>query len=225
MVDVVIMVVVVVCYLQREAKFGKRSQISFFCCGCRSLHTAVLQGGGKLAPLTWHVVPNETACVTATQLSSTTAAAAALSHECVGMECSECLNVDATPSCAGCASHSDQLSPPPNTSANPSSNSNPNTNTSPNPNTSANSHSNSKSSDESSTLIDNDHYPVQITADDLLPAIAWVIIQANPPNIDAVLWLCSEFRHTELQHGEESFCLSQISSAVEFCRLLMLLLV
>ena len=66
--------------------------------------------------------------------------------------------------------------------------------------------------------LDNEYYPVQITADDLLPAIALVIIQANPPNIDSVLWLCSEFRHTELMHGEESFCLSQISSAVEFCR-------
>lgn len=57
-----------------------------------------------------------------------------------------------------------------------------------------------------------------ISADDLLPALAWIIIQANPPNIDTVFWMCSEFRHPELLHGEEEYCLSQLSSALEFLR-------
>jgi hypothetical protein len=88
---------------------------------------------------------------------------------------------------------------------------------------------------------DAEEEAVQITADDLLPALAFVIIHANPPNIDCILWLAAEFRHTgnicdcmlwfigssvmscsyvvaELFHGEERFCVSQIQSAVEFCR-------
>jgi hypothetical protein len=32
------------------------------------------------------------------------------------------------------------------------------------------------------------------------------------------VWLCGEFRHPDLMHGEEAFCLSQLSSAVEFAR-------
>jgi hypothetical protein len=45
-----------------------------------------------------------------------------------------------------------------------------------------------------------------------------VLIQANPPNIEYVLWMCTEFRHPSLLRGEGAFCLAQLSSAVEFCR-------
>jgi hypothetical protein len=43
-------------------------------------------------------------------------------------------------------------------------------------------------------------------------------MQANPPNIEYNLWMCSEFRHPALMKGEEAFCLAQFQSAVEFCR-------
>jgi hypothetical protein len=72
--------------------------------------------------------------------------------------------------------------------------------------------------EESDSDDDDDHAHIQISADDLMPALAYVLTHTNPPNIDNVLWLCAEFRHTEMFHGEESFCVSQIQSAVEFCR-------
>ena len=57
-----------------------------------------------------------------------------------------------------------------------------------------------------------------LSADELLPAITWVVIQANPPLIERVLWMCIEFRHPDLLHGEEAYCLSQVESVLEFCR-------
>ena len=32
-------------------------------------------------------------------------------------------------------------------------------------------------------------------ADELLPAVSWLVLQANPPNVDASLWYASEFRY------------------------------
>lgn len=57
-----------------------------------------------------------------------------------------------------------------------------------------------------------------LSADDLLPAIAWSIVQANPPDIDNILWYCNEFRHPDRMHGEAAYALAQLSSAVEFCK-------
>lgn len=57
-----------------------------------------------------------------------------------------------------------------------------------------------------------------MSADELIPVITWAVIQANPPNIDCIVWLCEEFRHPSLLRGEEAFCLTQLASAVEFCR-------
>lgn len=57
-----------------------------------------------------------------------------------------------------------------------------------------------------------------LSADDLMPALTYVLIQANPPNIEYVVWMCSEFRNPALLRGEEAFCLAQLSSAVEFCK-------
>ena len=57
-----------------------------------------------------------------------------------------------------------------------------------------------------------------LSADDLMPAITWVLIQANPPDVEYVVWMCNEFRHPSLVKGEEAFCLAQLSSALEFCR-------
>eukprot|EP01032_Pedospumella_encystans_P031771 gene31771-35863_t len=36
-----------------------------------------------------------------------------------------------------------------------------------------------------------EHRP--LSADDLMPAITWVLIQANPPNIEYMVWMCTEF--------------------------------
>jgi ankyrin repeat protein len=60
--------------------------------------------------------------------------------------------------------------------------------------------------------------PRILSADDLMPAITYVLIQANPPNIEYVLWMCAEFRNPALLRGEEAFCLAQLSSAMEFCK-------
>ena len=57
-----------------------------------------------------------------------------------------------------------------------------------------------------------------LSADDLMPAITWVLIQANPPDVEYAVWICNEFRHPSLVKGEEAFCLAQLSSALEFCR-------
>lgn len=59
---------------------------------------------------------------------------------------------------------------------------------------------------------------VELSADELLPAIAWSVIQANPSNIESILWICSEFRNPKLLRGEEAYCLAQLTSAVEFVK-------
>ena len=48
----------------------------------------------------------------------------------------------------------------------------------------------------------------QLSADELMPAIIWTIIHANPPNIEYNIWICGEFRHPTLFHGEEAYCLA-----------------
>lgn len=53
-----------------------------------------------------------------------------------------------------------------------------------------------------------------ISADDLLPAISYLVVMANPPQ----LWLCSEFRHESLRMGEDAYMLAQLTSAFEFCK-------
>jgi ankyrin repeat protein len=58
----------------------------------------------------------------------------------------------------------------------------------------------------------------ELSADEILPAIAWAVIQSNPTNIEAVLWMCTEFRHPQLLRGEEAYCLAQLTSAVEFVK-------
>lgn len=72
--------------------------------------------------------------------------------------------------------------------------------------------------DPASTLPHVDYSACELSADELMPALAWVIIQSNPPDLECALWICSEFRTPALAHGEEAYCLSQIQSAVEFCR-------
>eukprot|EP01035_Chromulina_nebulosa_P023030 gene23030-29843_t len=72
------------------------------------------------------------------------------------------------------------------------------------------------SSESDATNAEENTY--KLSADDLMPAITWVLIQANPPNIEYNLWLCSEFRHPTLLRGEEAYYLAQLTSAVEFVR-------
>ncbi len=55
-------------------------------------------------------------------------------------------------------------------------------------------------------------------ADEILPVVAWLLIQANPPRIEKILWLCSEFRHPDLAHGITNYSLAQLSSAIEFVK-------
>lgn len=57
-----------------------------------------------------------------------------------------------------------------------------------------------------------------IGADDLMPLVSWLIIQANPPDLEKAVWLCSEFRHHAHLMGEYAYALTQISSALEFCK-------
>lgn len=59
-----------------------------------------------------------------------------------------------------------------------------------------------------------------VAGDELLPAIIWTLLQANPPQIEQILWLCSSFRHPALlvRRGEEAYCLANLASAVEFLR-------
>ena len=64
--------------------------------------------------------------------------------------------------------------------------------------------------------INNNKFTV--SADDFLPALTWTLIRANPANIETICWIASEFRHPVLLHGEESYCLSQVQSAVEWCK-------
>lgn len=62
------------------------------------------------------------------------------------------------------------------------------------------------------TEISNSQFTV--SADDFLPALTWVLIRANPTNIECILWLIQEFRNPTLNHGESAYCLSQLQSAV-----------
>ncbi len=55
-------------------------------------------------------------------------------------------------------------------------------------------------------------------ADELMPLLSWMIIQANPPHIDRAIWLCAEFRHHTLQMGEYAYALTQVSSALEYVK-------
>lgn len=57
-----------------------------------------------------------------------------------------------------------------------------------------------------------------LSADDLLPAIVYVLIQSNPSNLEYILFICTEYRHPHLLKGEESYILTQLTSALEFIK-------
>lgn len=58
-----------------------------------------------------------------------------------------------------------------------------------------------------------------VGADDLLPVLTWVLVQANPPQLMQKLWFVSEFKHPDIMSlGEESYCLAQVVSAAEFLK-------
>lgn len=59
---------------------------------------------------------------------------------------------------------------------------------------------------------------IGVGADELMPLISWAIIQSNSPKIEQAVWLCSEYRHHCLQMGECAYVLTQVSSALEFCK-------
>jgi ankyrin repeat protein len=59
---------------------------------------------------------------------------------------------------------------------------------------------------------------ISLGADELMPAISWALIQTNHPSLDAAVWMCSEFRHHSLHMGEGAYALTQLSSALEFCK-------
>jgi ankyrin repeat protein len=71
---------------------------------------------------------------------------------------------------------------------------------------------------ESSSLNTSGSGHTFLGADDLMPLLSWIIIQANPPHLEQTLWLCSEFRHQSHHMGEYAYALTQISSAVEFLK-------
>eukprot|EP00981_Chlorochromonas_danica_P002428 scaffold471_cov318-Ochromonas_danica.AAC.19 len=57
-----------------------------------------------------------------------------------------------------------------------------------------------------------------LSADDLLPAIIYMLIQANPNNIELILSLCTHYRHPMRLRGEEAYVLTQLTSALAFLR-------
>ncbi|CAM9402350.1 unnamed protein product [Discosporangium mesarthrocarpum] len=60
---------------------------------------------------------------------------------------------------------------------------------------------------------------VTFGADDLLAALTWVIVQANPPRLASRLWFTSYYMREGAEGlGEGAYCLTQLSSALEFAR-------
>jgi ankyrin repeat protein len=68
------------------------------------------------------------------------------------------------------------------------------------------------------TPVAADACPPTFGADELLPIVTWLLIQANPSNIETVMWYCSEFRHPDLSIGHTNYSLAQLSSALEFVK-------
>ncbi len=57
-------------------------------------------------------------------------------------------------------------------------------------------------------------------ADDLLAALTWVVVQANPPRLTSRMWFMSYYLRTDDTYGigEGGYCLTQLVSAVEFAK-------
>jgi ankyrin repeat protein len=66
------------------------------------------------------------------------------------------------------------------------------------------------------TLI-NQHRPA-LGADELLPMVTWLLIQANPQTAELCLCYCSEFLNPELARGQAYYNLAQVMSALEFIK-------
>ncbi len=57
-------------------------------------------------------------------------------------------------------------------------------------------------------------------ADDLLAALTWVVVQANPPRLTSRMWFMLYYLRTDdaCGIGEGGYCLTQLASAVEFAK-------
>lgn len=67
-----------------------------------------------------------------------------------------------------------------------------------------------------SSLLNQDR-PV-MGADELLPVVTWLLIQANPQNAERCLAYCSEFLSADLARGQANYTLAQVMSALEFIK-------
>eukprot|EP00903_Cladosiphon_okamuranus_P016933 g15609.t1 len=58
---------------------------------------------------------------------------------------------------------------------------------------------------------------VALGADDLLPALTWVVVQSNPPRLASRLWFTHYYMRAGVEGmGEGAYCLTQLASALEF---------
>eukprot|EP00752_Nemacystus_decipiens_P008416 g7524.t1 len=58
---------------------------------------------------------------------------------------------------------------------------------------------------------------VALGADDLLPALTWVVVQSNPPRLASRLWFTHYYMRAGAEGmGEGAYCLTQLASALEF---------
>ncbi len=57
-------------------------------------------------------------------------------------------------------------------------------------------------------------------ADDLLAALTWVVVQANPPRLASRMWFMSYYLRMDDTYGigEGGYCLTQLASAVKFAK-------
>ncbi|CAM9651115.1 unnamed protein product [Ectocarpus sp. 4 AP-2014] len=61
--------------------------------------------------------------------------------------------------------------------------------------------------------------PVAFGADDILPALTWVVVQSNPPRLASRLWFTHYYMRAGAEGiGEGAYCLTQLASALEFAR-------
>ena len=57
-----------------------------------------------------------------------------------------------------------------------------------------------------------------IGADELLPAITWTAIQANPPRLATMLWFVDEYARDDMLRAEAGYAFANVSAAVNFAR-------
>jgi len=57
-----------------------------------------------------------------------------------------------------------------------------------------------------------------IGADELLPAITWTVIQANPPRLASMLWFIDEYARDDMLRAEYGYAYANLSAAVNFAR-------